>query len=162
MKNEDKLEMIKILFNGNEIRNVWDDEKEEYYFSVLDIIEALVENVEPKVYWNQLKNILKEEDSEVLEKIVQFKLKAQDGKYYDADVCDTEVMFRIVESVPSEKAECIKQWLAKLAIDRINEFFDPELGLIKALEIYRAMGYDEKWISKKINEILEKNKNVQN
>ena len=161
MKNEDKLEMIKIIFNGSEIRNVRDDEKEEYYFSVLDIIEALVENVEPKVYWNKLKQELIEEGSEVLEKILQFKIKGSDGRYYNEDVCDTKVMFIIIESVPSEKAEFIRQWLAKLASDRINEFFDPELGLIKALEIYRAMGYDEKWISKKLNEILEKNKNVQ-
>ena len=86
MKNEDKLEMIKIIFNGSEIRNVRDDEKEEYYFSVLDIIEALVENVEPKVYWNKLKQELIEEGSEVLEKILQFKIKGSDGRYYNEDV----------------------------------------------------------------------------
>ena len=126
--------------------------------SIIDIIEVLTGSARPRKYWSDLKKQLTSEGSEVSEKIGQLKLKATDGKYRMTDVCDIEGMFRIIESIPSKNAEPIKQWLAKLGSERIDEVFDPSIAAQRAVDIYRAKGYDEKWIAKRLKGIkIEKN-----
>ena len=119
MKN-DKLETISNLFEGREIRSIWDSEKEEYYFSVVDVIGALTDSNIPKRYWSDLKRRLTEEGSELYENIVRLKLKAQDGKLRETDTLDTKGILRLIESVPSPKAEPFKMWLASLGSERID------------------------------------------
>jgi len=127
---ENKLETITNLFEGKEIRSIWDDEKEEYYFSVVDVISVLTESKIPRRYWTDLKNKLVEEGSQLYENIVQLKMKSKkDGKNYLTDVLDTEGILRLIESVPSPNAEPFKLWLAHLGKERIDEVFDPELAI---------------------------------
>ncbi len=126
-----KLETISNLFEGDEIRSIWDNEKEEYYFSVIDVIVALTKSDRPRKYWNDLKKKLENEGSELSEKIGQLKLKSKDGKFYNQDVLDMKGILRLIESVPSPKAEPFKLWLASLGSERIDEVFDPEIGLIE-------------------------------
>ena len=124
---ENKLDTITNLFEGSEIRSIWDSEKEDYYFSVVDVISALTRSNNPRNYWNMLKKRLTdEEESELYTKCVQLKMKAKDGKFRETDVLDTEGIFRLIESVPSPKAEPFKMWLASLGKERIDEVFDPE------------------------------------
>ena len=118
---DDKLETISNLFEGREIRSIWDSEKEEYYFSVVDVISALTDSNIPKRYWSDLKRRLTEEGSELYENIVRLKLKAQDGKLRETDTLDTKGILRLIESVPSPKAEPFKMWLASLGKERIDE-----------------------------------------
>ena len=118
---DDKLETITNLFEGREIRSIWDSEKEEYYFSVVDVISALTDSNIPKRYWSDLKRRLTEEGSELYENIVRLKLKAQDGKLRETDTLDTKGILRLIESVPSPKAEPFKLWLASLGKERIDE-----------------------------------------
>ena len=151
--NQDKMYLIKKIFNNKEIRTVWNKEEEKYYISVVDIIGELTKSNRPRKYWSDLKSRLKEEGNEVSEKIGQLKLKAPDGKYRDTDVCDIEEMFRIIESVPSKNAEPIKQWLAKLGGERIDEIFDPSIATERFIDLYRAKGFDEKWITERIKSI---------
>lgn len=151
--NQDKMYLINKLFNNKEIRTVWDKEKEKYYISIVDLVGVLSESDRPRKYWSDLKNRLKQEGNEVSEKIGQLKLKSLDGKYRLTDVCNIEEMFRIIESIPSKNAEPIKQWLAKLGSERIDETFDPSLAAQRAIDLYRTKGYDEKWISKRIQSI---------
>lgn len=151
-----KLETLTNLFEGKEIRSIWDSDKEEYYFSVVDVINALAEPKEPRKYWNDLKVKLKNEGSELSEKIGQLKMKAKDGKMRETDTLDTEGIFRLIESVPSPKAEPFKMWLASLGKERIDEVFDPEIAINRAIEYYRKKGYTDDWISKRIKSIQDR------
>ena len=154
--NQVKMHLINKIFNNETIRTVWDKEKEKYYISIVDLVGVLSESDRPRKYWSDLKNKLKQEGNEVSEKIGQLKLKSQDGKYRLTDVCDIEEMFRIIESIPSKNAEPIKQWLAKLGSERIDEVFDPSIAAQRAVDIYRAKGYDEKWIAKRLKGIQDR------
>lgn len=155
--NQDKMHLVNKIFNNETIRTVWDKEQEKYFISVVDIVGVLADSTEPRKYWNWLKNKLKKEENFETSSITrQLKLKAQDGKYRMTDVVDIEGMFRIIESVPSKNAEPIKQWLAKLGSERIDETFDPSLAAQRAIDIYRAKGYDEKWIAKRIKGIQDR------
>ena len=155
--NQDKMYLVNKIFNNETIRTVWDKEQEKYFISVVDIVGVLADSSEPRKYWNWLKNKLKREENFETSSITrQLKLKAQDGKYRMTDVVDIEGMFRIIESVPSKNAEPIKGWLAKLGSERIDEIFDPSLAAQRAIDIYRAQGYDEKWIAKRIKGIQDR------
>ena len=155
--NQDKMHLVNKIFNNETIRTVWDKEAEKYYISVVDIVGVLADSSEPRKYWNWLKNKLKKEENFETSSITrQLKLKAQDGKYRMTDVVDIEGMFRIIESVPSKNAEPIKQWLAKLGSERIDEVFDPSLAAQRAIDLYRSKGYDEKWIAKRIKGIQDR------
>lgn len=155
--NQDKMYLINKLFNNEIIRTVWDKEEEKYYVSAVDVSGVLAESKEPRKYWSWLKNKVKKEDDFELSSITrQLKLKASDGKYYKTDVVDIEGMFRIIESIPSKNAEPIKQWLAKLGSERIDEVFDPSISAQRAIDLYRAKGYDEKWIAKRIKGIQDR------
>ena len=152
--NQDKMYLINKLFNGNTIRTVWDKNEKKYYVSVVDVVGSLSGSVRPRKYWSDLKKRLIEEGhNELSEKIGQLKLKSSDGKYYATDVCDIEEMFRIIESVPSKNAEPIKQWLARLGSERIDEIFDPSIATQRSIDLYRAKGFDEKWITERIKGI---------
>lgn len=140
------LETISNLFESSEIRSVWDSEKEEYFFSVVDVIGALTDSNIPKRYWSDLKKRLTEEGSELYENIVRLKLKAQDGKYRETDVFDIKGILRLIESVPSPKVEPFKVWLASLGSERIDEVFDPEIAVNRAVNYYRNKGYSDEWI----------------
>ena len=135
---------------------MWDKEKEKYYISVVDIVGILSKSDRPRKYWSDLKSKLKQEGNEVSEKIGQLKLKSQDGKYRLTDVCDIKEMFRIIESIPSKNAEPIKEWLAKLGSQRIDEVFDPSIAAQRSIDLYRAKGYEEKWITKRIQSIQDR------
>ena len=153
MKQE-KMHLISKTFNNAEIRTVWDKEEEKYYISIIDLVSVLSESDRPRKYWNWLKNKLKnEEDFETSSITRQLKLKATDGKYRVTDVCYIEGMFRLIESIPSKNAEPIKQWLAHLGKERIDEVFDPSLTVQRVIDLYRAKGYDEKWIAKRLKGI---------
>ena len=151
-----KLETISNLFEGKEIRSIWDVEKEEYYFSVVDVIAALTDANIPRNYWSDLKHRLIEEGSEVHEKIVQLKLKAKDGKMRETDTLDTEGILRLIESVPSPKAEPFKLWLARLGKERIDEVFDPEVAANRVVNYYRSKGYTDEWIKQRLIGIVDR------
>ena len=153
-----KLETITNLFEGKEIRSIWNGEKEEYFFSVVDVVSALTNANIPRNYWSDLKRRLIEEGSEVHEKIVQLKLTAKDGKMRQTDTLDTEGIFRLIESIPSPKAEPFKMWLANLGKERVDEVFDPEIAVNRAIDYYRKRGYSDKWISERLNGILNRKK----
>ena len=156
---ENKLDTITNLFEGSEIRSVWVSEKEDYYFSVVDVISALTESNIPKRYWTDLKKKLIEEGSQLYGNIVQLKMKSQkDGKNYLTDVLDTEGIFRLIESVPSPKAEPFKMWLASLGKERIDEVFDPEKAIDRAIDYYRKKGYSDSWIEVRLKGILNRKK----
>ena len=154
--NQDKMHLINKIFNNETIRTVWDKEVEKYYISVVDIVRVLTGTNRPRKYWSDLKNNLKNEGFEVSEKIGQLKLKSQDNKYRLTDVTDIEGMFRIIESIPSKNAEPIKQWLAKLGSERIDEIFDPSIAAQRSMDLYRAKGYEEKWITKRMQSIQDR------
>lgn len=151
-----KLETISNLFEDKEIRSIWDSEKEEYYFSVVDVVSVLTESPRPRKYWNALKTKLDDEGSELSSKLGQLKLKAQDGKMRETDVLDTKGIFRLIESIPSPKAEPFKLWLASLGSERIDEVFDPEIAINRAVEYYRKKGYDDKWIKARLTGIVDR------
>ena len=155
---QDKMHLINKIFNNETIRTVWDKEEEKYYISIIDLVGMLSESDRPRKYWNDLKSKLQQEGSEVSDKIGQLKLKATDGKYRLTDVTDIEGMFRIIESIPSKNAEPIKVWLARLGKERIDEVFDPSLTVQRAIDTYRAKGYDEDWIIKRIKGIQDRKK----
>lgn len=149
MPNQDKMQ----LFENQPIRSVWDEEREEWYFSVVDVVKILVDSVDYRhavKYWNLLKTRLKEEGSELSTNCGQLKMKATDGKMRLTDVADTEQVFRIIQSIPSKKAEPFKMWLAKVGKERIDETIDPELAITRAVEIYRKKGYSEDWIHQRV------------
>lgn len=157
MKNN-KLETISNLFEGSEIRSVWDSEKEEYYFSVVDVISALTDSKIPKRYWSDLKRKLTEEGSQLYENIVQLKMKANDGKMRETDTLDTKGILRLIESVPSPKAEPFKLWLAQMGNDRIDEVFDPEIAINRAVDYYRSRGYNDEWIKARMTGVVDRRK----
>jgi hypothetical protein len=158
--DNNKLETISNLFEGSEIRSIWDSEKEDYYFSVVDIISALTESNNPRNYWNTLKRRMTEEEkSELYAKCVQLKMKSQkDGKSYLTDTLDTKGIFRLIESIPSPKAEPFKLWLAQMGKERIDEVFDPELAVNRAVDYYRSRGYDDKWIKQRLTGVVDRRK----
>lgn len=156
--NQEKMHLINKIFNSETIRTVWDKEEEKYYISVVDIVSIVSESKDGRKYWNKLKQRLKEEGNQSVTNCHQLKLKSADGKYYKTDVVDIEGMFRIIESVPSKNAEPIKMWLAKLGSERIDEIFDPSITVQRAMDTYRAKGYDEEWIAKRIKGIQDRKK----
>ena len=133
---QDKMHLINKIFNNETIRTVWDKDDEKYYISVVDIVGVISESKDGRKYWNKLKQRLKDEGNETVTNCHQLKLKAQDGKYRATDVVDIEDMFRIIESIPSKNAEPIKQWLAKLGSERIDEVFDPSLAAQRAIDTF--------------------------
>ena len=150
------LENISNLFEGKEIRSIWDSEKEEYYFSVVDVVSALTDSIEPRKYWSVLKTRLKKEGSEVTTKCSQLKMLAPDGKIRLRDAMDTEGIFRLIESIPSPKAEPFKLWLAKLGREKIDEVFDPSKGIDQMIDLYQKKGYSLEWIEARIKAIIER------
>ena len=155
---QDKMHLVNKIFNNETIRTVWDKEEEKYYISIVDLVGVLSESENPRNYWKVLKHRLKREGNESVTNCNQLKLKASDGKYYSTDVTDIEGMFRIIEAIPSKNAEPIKQWLAKLGKERIDEVFDPSITIQRAIDMYRAKGYDEDWIIKRIKGIQDRKK----
>lgn len=153
---ENQTKLISKIFNNENIRAVWDKDNEKYFISVVDVVSVLSESSDGRKYWNKLKQRLTEEGNESVTKCHQLKLKSSDGKHYKTDVVDIEGMFRIIESVPSKNAEPIKQWLAKLGSERIDETFDPSIALQRAVDLYRVKGYDEAWIAKRIKVLQER------
>ena len=153
-----KIETISNLFEGKEIRSIWDAEKEEYYFSVVDVVAALTDSPEPRKYWSVLKSRLKKEGSELTTKCSQLKMLAPDGKMRLRDAMITADIFRLIESIPRPKAEPFKMWLANLGSERIDEVFDPEIAIKRAIDYYRKRGYSDKWIETRLKGILSRNK----
>lgn len=153
-----KIETISNLFEGKEIRSIWDREKEEYYFSVVDVVATLTDSPEPRKYWSVLKSRLKKEGSELTTKCSQLKMLAPDGKMRLRDAMITADIFRLIESIPSPKAEPFKMWLANLGSERIDEVFDPEIAIKRAIDYYRKRGYSDKWIETRLKGILSRNK----
>ena len=141
------------LFEGKRIRRHWDNEKELWYFSVVDAVAVLTGSTIPRRYWSDLKIKLQKEGSEEYEKIVQLKMRASDGKYYQTDVADTEVMLRIIQSIPSPNAEPFKLWLARVGYERLEETADPELAINRALKTYLQKGYSQEWINQRLKTI---------
>src|SRR5574344_2675271 len=148
--NQEKVHLINKLFNNETIRTIWDSESEKFYMSVVDMVSVIAENDNPQIYWRVMKKRLMDDGNETVTKCNGLKLKAKDGKYRLTDVVDIEGMFRIIESIPSKHAEPIKQWLAKLGSERIDEVFDPSISVQRAIDLYRAKGYDEAWIQKRL------------
>jgi hypothetical protein len=141
------------LFNKKKIRRHWNKDKELWYFSIIDVVEVLTDSSVPKRYWSDLKRKLKKEGSQVYEKIVQLKFKASDGKYYLTDCFSTEDLLRVIQSIPSPKAEPFKQWLARVGYERIEETEDPELAFNRAMKTYLAKGYSKDWINQRLKSI---------
>ena len=152
------MHLINKMFNDKTIRAVWNKDEEKYYISVIDIAEALTDSVDPAGYWRKLKQRLKQEGNETVTNCHGLKLKARDGKYRMTDVVDIEGMFRIIESIPSPNAESMKLWLARLGKERIDEVFEPSITIQRAIDTYRAKGYDEDWIIKRIKGIQDRKK----
>lgn len=142
------------IFEGSQIRSVWDNEREEWYFSVVDVIGSLTESNNPRDYWYRVKKRMSEEErSELSTFCRQLKLKSTDGKSYKTDVADMQGIFRIIQSVPSPKAEPFKMWLAEVGKERIDEIIDPELTIDRALESYARKGYSREWINQRLQAI---------
>ena len=141
------------LFDGKQVRYVWDEEQEKYFFSVVDVIQVLTDSTTPRRHSSELKRKIAAEGSKMYEKIVQLKLPSSDGKSYLTDVADTEQVFRLIQSVPSKKAEPFKLWLAALGQERMNQLQDPELSIEQAIKDYRRLGYSEDWINQRIKTI---------
>ena len=156
--NQEKLETIVGLFEGKEIRSIWDSEKEDYYFSVVDVVNALANPKDARKYWSVLKSRLKKEGSEVTTNCSQLKMLAPDGKMRLRDAMKTNDILRLIESIPSPKAEPFKMWLANLGSERIDEVFDPEIAIKRAINYYRKRGYSDKWIEARLKGILDRNK----
>ncbi len=153
-KSKDERSIMKLhLFEEQQLRTVWDSEQEKWYISIVDVIAVLTGTDRPRKYWNDLKTKLKKEGSELSEKIGQLKIQSSDGKYYQTDVADTEQLFRLIQSIPSPKAEPFKLWLAQVAAERLDELQDPELSIDRALEQYLKLGYSENWINQRLKSI---------
>ena len=156
--SQNKLETISNLFEDKEIRSVWDKDKEEYYFSIVDVISSLTDSDYTKArnYWKWLKGKLNDEGSQLVSITNQLKMKAKDGKYYKTDTLDTKGIFRLIESIPSPKAEPFKLWLANLGSERVDEVFDPEIAINRAVDYYRKRGYSDKWIKDRLDGIVKR------
>ncbi|PIU73797.1 hypothetical protein COS78_00400 [Candidatus Shapirobacteria bacterium CG06_land_8_20_14_3_00_40_12] len=142
-----------VVFDQRKIRKVWNEEKEIWYFSVIDVIEALTDSSIPRRYWSDLKSRLILEGSEVYEKIVQLELEATDGKMRETDVADTETIFRLIQSIPSPKAEPFKLWLARVGYERVEETIDPEKAIHRALNSYLKQGRTPEWVNLRLKSI---------
>ena len=154
--DNNKIETISNLFEDKEIRSVWDSEKEEYYFSVVDVISALTDSKDAAHYWRTLKSRMIKEGNQTVTNCDTFKFKAKDGKMRKTDMLDMRNIFRLIESVPSPKAEPFKMWLASLGKERVDEAFDPEIAINRAIDYYRNKGYSDKWISERLDGILNR------
>ena len=141
------------LFDDRKVRTVWDSETEEWYFSVVDVVGVLTDSIDPRTYWKVLKNRLKKEGNETVTNCNRFKMQAADGKLRLTDVATTEQMFRIIQSIPSPKAEPFKQWMAQLDSTRLEQMQDPELSIEQAVTDYRRLGYSEQWINQRLRGI---------
>ena len=141
------------LFEDQKVRTLWDDEQEKWYFSIVDVVGVLAESENPRRYWSDLKIKLKEEGFEPYDKIVQLRLIAEDGKLRETDCCDTEQLLRLIQSIPSKKAEPFKLWLAKVGSERIDETADPELAIDRAMQTYLKKGYSKEWINQRLKTI---------
>lgn len=150
MKNSEK--SIK-LFNQKQIRTHWDEEEGKWYFSVVDVVGVLTDSINGRNYWKVLKNRLKEEGSQLVTKCNQLKMMSSDGKSYKTDALDTEGILRLIQSIPSKNAEPFKLWLAKVGNERIDEIYDPEKAIVRALDFYRKKGYSEDWINQRLKTI---------
>ena len=141
------------LFGEAQVRAIWDEEAEKWWFSVADICSILADSADGRKYWSVLKTRLKKEGSELATNCSQLKMQSADGKYYNTDVADTEQVLRLIQSIPSKKAEPFKMWLAKVGNERIDETVDPELSIDRAIQNYRRLGYSENWINQRIKSI---------
>ena len=141
------------LFEQKQIRSVWSDSEEKWYFSIIDVVEVLTESPNARKYWSVLKTRLKKEGSELATNCSQLKMEAVDGKFYKTDVADTEQLFRLIQSVPSKKAEPFKLWLAQVGRERIDEIEDPELGFDRLMETYLKKGYSKEWVNQRLKSI---------
>lgn len=147
-----KREALK-LFEDRKVRTVWDDEQEKWYFSIVDVVAVLTDSVDSRKYWNKLKQRLKEEGNETVTNCHQLKMQAADGKMRMTDVADTEQLFRLIQSIPSPKAEPFKLWMAQVASERIDQLQDPELSINQAMKDYKRLGYSDNWINQRIKSI---------
>lgn len=147
-----KKDAIKI-FENRKIRTVWDDKTEEWFFSIVDVIAVLTDSDNPRRYWSDLKRKLAKEGSQLYANIVQLKLPSSDGKLYKTDVATTEQLFRLIQSIPSPKAEPFKLWMAQVAKERLDEMQDPELTIDRAMMEYKALGYSDNWINQRLKSI---------
>lgn len=147
-----KKEAIK-LFEEKKVRSVWDDETEEWYFSIVDVVSILTDSPNPRKYWSVLKNRLKKEGSELTTNCSQLKMLSSDGKYYKTDVATIDQLFRLIQSIPSPKAEPFKLWMAQVAKERLDEMQDPELTIDRAMMEYKALGYSDNWINQRLKSI---------
>lgn len=147
-----KKEAIKI-FEEKKVRTIWDDETEEWYFSVVDVVSVLTDSVDGRKYWNKLKQRLRTEGSELVTNCHQLKLPAADGKYYKTDVATAEQLFRLIQSIPSPKAEPFKLWMAQVAKERLDEIQDPERTIDRAMLEYKNLGYSDNWINQRLKSI---------
>jgi BRO family, N-terminal domain len=141
------------LFETNQVRTLWNDTEEKWYISIIDVIEILTGSPNPRKYWSVLKIRLKKEGSQLATNCSQLKMQSSDGKFYKTDVADTEQLFRLIQSIPSPKAEPFKLWLAQVASERIDEMQDPELSIDRALQQYLNLGYSENWINQRLKSI---------
>ena len=141
------------IFESKKIRTIWDDEQEKWYVSIVDVIEVLTESPNARKYWSVLKTRLKKEGSELATNCSQLKMQSSDGKFYKTDVTDTEQLFRLIQSIPSPKAEPFKLWLAKIANERLDEMQNPELTVERAMQDYLQLGYSESWINQRLKSI---------
>lgn len=141
------------LFEDKQVRSVWDEDAEKWYISIVDVIEVLTESPNPRKYWSVLKTRLKKEGSELATNCSQLKLQAADGKFYKSDVADVEQLFRLIQSIPSPKAEPFKMWLAEVGRERLEEIDDPEQGIDRMMEYYHRKGYSDNWINQRLKSI---------
>ncbi len=141
------------LFDDKNIRTVWNEDEEEWVFSVVDVVEILTESENPRRYWSDLKIKLKKEGSQLYENFVQLKMQSSDGKFYKTDVASTEQLFRLIQSIPSPKAEPFKLWLAEVGKERIDQAHDPELSIEQAMVDYKRLGYSDSWINQRLKSI---------
>lgn len=141
------------LFENKKVRTIWDAEQEKWFISIIDVIEVLTNSPNPRKYWSVLKLRLKKEESQLATNCSQLKMESSDGKFYKTDVADTEQLFRLIQSIPSPKAEPFKLWLAQIASERLDEMQDPELSIDRALEQYLQLGYSENWINQRLKSI---------
>jgi hypothetical protein len=141
------------LFEDKKVRTIWDEEQEKWYISIIDVIEVLTNSPNPRKYWSVLKLRLKKEGSQLATNCSQLKMQSSDGKFYRTDVADTEQLFRLIQSIPSQKAEPFKLWLAQIACERLDEMQDPELTIDRALSQYLQLGYSENWINQRLKSI---------
>ena len=141
------------IFEEKKVRTVWDDAEEKWYFSIVDAVAVLTDSPDPRNYWKVLKHRLKKEGNQSVTDCNQLKLPSSDGKYYKTDVADTEQLFRLIQSIPSPKAEPFKLWMAQVAADRLDQMQDPELGIEQALADYKRLGYSDSWINQRLKSI---------